>query len=191
MLSGGASGPASVAVLDLREGGAPVEVRFGVRVSDAVDLPEELRKRNCAVLLVLSEHTDERHEQQLRTRVAEMGVTLCWVRLPSAGEPTREIRAQVDRMQRLLQQTPSVLASLSTDLATTAARQPDASSFDLSALSARERDVLEQVRQGLPNKEIGQRLGLSPHTVGNHLRAIYRKLGVSGRHALLARLASR
>ena len=39
-------------------------------------------------------------------------------------------------------------------------------------------------RQGLSDREIGDRLFLSPRTVGSHLYRSYPKLGVAGRHQL-------
>ncbi len=48
-------------------------------------------------------------------------------------------------------------------------------------LSAREIEVLEFVRQGLSNREIGRRLHISEATVKTHLIHIYGKLGVSDR----------
>ena len=48
-------------------------------------------------------------------------------------------------------------------------------------LSAREQDVLELLLQGLANKQIGTRLGISERTVKVHMGAIFRVLGVSDR----------
>ncbi|MCS6940671.1 MAG: response regulator transcription factor [Roseiflexaceae bacterium] len=48
-------------------------------------------------------------------------------------------------------------------------------------LTARERDVLELVSQGLSNKQIAQKLQISEHTVKFHLSSIFAKLGVSSR----------
>jgi DNA-binding CsgD family transcriptional regulator len=48
-------------------------------------------------------------------------------------------------------------------------------------LSDQERKILQLVAEDLTDREIGQRLQLSPHTVHNHLRHIYAKLGVQGR----------
>jgi PAS domain S-box-containing protein len=47
--------------------------------------------------------------------------------------------------------------------------------------------VLELLLGGLTNKEDRPSLHISPHTVHNHLEAVYRALGVSGRAELLAR----
>ncbi len=51
-------------------------------------------------------------------------------------------------------------------------------------LTSAEREVAELVSTGLTNKEIGSALYCSPYTVDSHLRAIYRKLGITNRAAL-------
>ena len=48
-------------------------------------------------------------------------------------------------------------------------------------LSEREREVLEAVASGATNREIAERLFLSPHTVKEHTSSLYRKLGVRNR----------
>jgi two-component system response regulator DesR len=48
-------------------------------------------------------------------------------------------------------------------------------------LSEREREVLTHMADGATNKEIAERLFLSPHTVKEHTSALYRKLGVRNR----------
>ena len=47
-----------------------------------------------------------------------------------------------------------------------------------TALSAREREILDLLAQGLSNKEIGAKLNLSPFTVKNHLARVFEKLHV-------------
>jgi DNA-binding NarL/FixJ family response regulator len=54
-------------------------------------------------------------------------------------------------------------------------------SGDLAALSARQREILGYVVEGLSNAEIGRRLYLSESTIKQHLRAAYKLLGVSNR----------
>jgi LuxR family maltose regulon positive regulatory protein len=46
--------------------------------------------------------------------------------------------------------------------------------------------VHDLLRQGLPNKEIAARLGVSPHTVRTHLKRLYRDQGVRTRSAAVA-----
>jgi HD-GYP domain-containing protein (c-di-GMP phosphodiesterase class II) len=50
-----------------------------------------------------------------------------------------------------------------------------------AGLTAREVEVLRLVARGLSNKEIGQRLVISPKTVGNHVEHIYSKIDASSR----------
>ncbi len=52
---------------------------------------------------------------------------------------------------------------------------------DPCALSRRELQILQLVASGHDIATIGRELLLSPHTVRNHLKGVYRKLGVRGR----------
>jgi two-component system nitrate/nitrite response regulator NarL len=51
----------------------------------------------------------------------------------------------------------------------------------VESLTPREAEVLQLLSQGLPNKGIAQRLGISDHTVKFHVNAILGKLGVQSR----------
>ena len=55
-----------------------------------------------------------------------------------------------------------------------------------SLLSQREQEVVRCLAEGLSNREIAQRLALSPHTVKNYLFRIFEKLGASSRLELLS-----
>lgn len=57
-------------------------------------------------------------------------------------------------------------------------------------LSPREKDVAQLVARGLPNKCIAKHLNISHWTVATHLRRIFRKLGVSSRTAMIAKLVA-
>ena len=74
------------------------------------------------------------------------------------------LRSTVEEYSRSLRSTPEAL--------------PDAPS---ERLSARELEVLALIVEGLTNKEIANRLCLSPDTVKNHVVHIIQKLGVSDR----------
>ena len=52
---------------------------------------------------------------------------------------------------------------------------------DPVTLSERETDVLQLVAQGYVNREIAERLCISPATVGTHIKKLYRKLSVHSR----------
>jgi len=62
-------------------------------------------------------------------------------------------------------------------------RATDARGFNL--LSAREMEVVRGLAEGLTNREIADQMGLSYHTIKNHVFRIFEKLGVSNRVELL------
>jgi len=51
----------------------------------------------------------------------------------------------------------------------------------IEALTERETEVLQQVAQGLSNKQIAFKLGISENTVKYHIASIYSKMGVNNR----------
>lgn len=55
-------------------------------------------------------------------------------------------------------------------------------------LSPRQAEVVFLLSRGLTNKEIGNKLFISEYTVENHLRSIYKKMGVSNRTHLSYRI---
>ena len=54
----------------------------------------------------------------------------------------------------------------------------------LQELTPQQRQIVRLASDGLTNREIGDRLFLSPRTVSSHLYRSYPKLGVAGRHQL-------
>ena len=60
---------------------------------------------------------------------------------------------------------------------------------ELSALTEREREVLDLLAQGLTNKEIAEKLFITTNTVKRHLKAIFEKLDVHTRSAATAKAA--
>jgi len=56
-------------------------------------------------------------------------------------------------------------------------------------LTERERDVLRLLAQGCSYSQIGERLGISLHTVTSHIKNAYRKLGVHRATAAVMRAA--
>jgi DNA-binding NarL/FixJ family response regulator len=58
-------------------------------------------------------------------------------------------------------------------------------------LSDREREVVELLALGLPNKTIARRLGISEHTVKFHVGSILAKLGAASRTEAVTRAARR
>ena len=60
--------------------------------------------------------------------------------------------------------------------------EPDAA----DRLTSTELRVAQLAAQGLTNREIGERLYVSPRTVGTHLQRMFPKLGVTSRGELAA-----
>jgi DNA-binding NarL/FixJ family response regulator len=59
------------------------------------------------------------------------------------------------------------------------------SASGMNLLSKRELEVVRSLAEGMTNREIAQRLGLSQHTIKNYLFRVFDKLGVSSRMELL------
>ena len=57
----------------------------------------------------------------------------------------------------------------------------------LPSVSPREVDVLRLIARGHTYAQIASRLGVSVHTVGTHVKKVYRKLGVHSAGAAVMR----
>lgn len=99
--------------------------------------------------------------------------------------------------QRQPQQLPFALPASSTTVALGELRARTESAGDLylvylwragplDRLTAREREIVSAVAQGMSFKQAAKKIGLAPSTVANHLYRVYRKLGVYSRTELAA-----
>lgn len=59
---------------------------------------------------------------------------------------------------------------------------------DAYELSERELEITQFIARGLATGEIAKQLFLSPHTVRDHVKAVFEKVGVSSRGELVGRL---
>lgn len=64
---------------------------------------------------------------------------------------------------------------------------PSPRDAERESLSARERDIVGLIAQGLSNKEIARSLGIAPETVKSHVKSIFVKLAVDKRAHAVAR----
>jgi PAS domain S-box-containing protein len=87
------------------------------------------------------------------------------------------------RLERLVDN-----ASSPTQTPPPAAHDGDGAPSELSRLSPRERQVAELLLEGESPSSMAARLNVSEHTVRNHLKGIYRRLGVHSKDELLLRL---
>ena len=129
----------------------------------------------CRVIVLTTFEEDEEVFAALRAGAvgyllkASPSVKLCEaIRLAARGESLLE---------------PSVAAKLVAEFSRLAERAaPVKPALELiEPLSARERDVLRFLADGLSNKEIGARLNLAEGTVKNHMSQVLGKLGVLDR----------
>ncbi len=122
----------------------------------------------------------------VQARLAEQGVTMPVVIMTGHGDISIAVRAMkagaVDFIEKPFEKA-TLLAAIGDAFARIAAaghasvRAADAEVI-LAALTPRERDVLEGLVRGLPNKTIAYDLDISPRTVEVHRANLMTKLGV-------------
>jgi DNA-binding CsgD family transcriptional regulator len=70
--------------------------------------------------------------------------------------------------------------------------QPDEESLDSychkNQISIREKEIVNQVLEGLPNVKIAENLFISKATVKTHLNSIYKKAGITSRYELILKI---
>jgi|ERR1051325_2180135 DNA-binding NarL/FixJ family response regulator len=77
--------------------------------------------------------------------------------------------------------TPEMAFALFSRLAELARARRRTAALESLVLTQREIDVLRLIAEGLPNRDIAQRLSLSFHTVKNHVQNIFKKIDVTRR----------
>ena len=82
-------------------------------------------------------------------------------------------------------------AGVAADALVMAAAAPDDEGEGVEPLTARERQVLELLADGLSNRVAAARLGISEQTVKFHVAAIYGKLGAANRADVVRRAIRR
>jgi HD-GYP domain-containing protein (c-di-GMP phosphodiesterase class II) len=93
----------------------------------------------------------------------------------SAGEAAAELRADVRAGRRDAEAVEAILGA--------AGHRVPRRHGGPAGLTAREVEVLRLLARGLSNKEMAERLVISPKTVGNHVEHIYSKINASTRAA--------
>jgi len=99
----------------------------------------------------------------------------------TTATPTRGYTASKEQLLNRVERIHSVPAGGAPD------RDLSASPM-LAQLSRREREIVTALVSAKPVKQIAATLNISPHTVRNHLKSIFRKLNVGSQVELVAKL---
>jgi len=160
--------PLDLIILDLELGG-----------QNALSFIPQLREvsKDARILVLTGARDSETHQQAAQH--GAMGVVLkedAADLLLKAIEKVYKGEAWLDRL---------TMGNLLWQLSRQREESLDPQTQKISSLTDREREVIALIAEGLKNKQIAERLFISPTTVTHHLSSIYAKLGVSDRLALV------
>jgi DNA-binding NarL/FixJ family response regulator len=111
-----------------------------------------------------------------------------WLRAGAHGILSRD--ASAERLSAASVAVAAGLYAFDEESFTPAVLQP-APAPEQGLFTPREREVLDLIADGLSNKLIADRLGISEHTAKFHVRSLMDKLGADTRADLVARAARR
>jgi two-component system, NarL family, nitrate/nitrite response regulator NarL len=166
----------------------------GLRIR--VHTTDPVRRRGLAAMLEATGHvlTDETPDVELcdmdrsatpLPKEAEAPVVALTRGSPS-GAP-----AGVLRPDATAEQLDAALRAVFAGLLVRSAATPEARGFaqaeDMPLLTPREREILALIGEGLSNKAVARRLGISVHTVKFHLEALFTKLDATSRAEAVAK----
>ncbi|HET6854570.1 MAG TPA: response regulator transcription factor [Pyrinomonadaceae bacterium] len=160
--------PCDLIILDLELG--------GYNASSFIPQLREAAK-NARVLVLTGSKDSETHQKA--AQLGAMGVVLkedAADQLIKAIEKVYRGEAWLDRV---------TLGTLLWNLSNQDKDSLDPRARKISTLTDRERQVITLIAEGLKNRQIAERLFISPTTVTHHLSSIYSKLGVSDRLELV------
>ena len=158
-----------VVLLDLALGG-----------ESGLDLLEGLRAAAPEACVILLTGVADTQAHRRAVRLGVMGIVM---KDQAADELIQAIR-RVHAGEVWLE--PALVASVLSDMAGRGTPAPrDAQAARIASLTERERAIIALICEGLPNKQVGQRLAISEITVRHHLTSIFDKLGVANRLELV------
>lgn len=160
--------PSDILILNLELGGY-----------SALSFIPQLREvaNNARVLVLTGQRDSETHQKA--AQLGAMGVVLkedAADLLLKAIEKVYQGEAWLDRL---------TLGTLLWEMSSRDKESLDPQRKKISSLTDRERQVIALITEGLKNRQIAERLFISPTTVTHHLSSIYSKLGVTDRLELV------
>lgn len=161
------------------DAGTPDVILLNITTSDAATLLQVCLDLNATTKVVVFGLSTER-EPEIVT-AAEAGVAGLHLRTESFDHLLTLVR---NAGQGRAQCSPEVSAILMRRVYNFASQSnPDATT---DSLTAREKEILELLEQGLTNQQIASRLSVTLHTVKNHVHSLLTKLGVGSRTEAVA-----
>ncbi|MGW3230843.1 helix-turn-helix transcriptional regulator [Kitasatospora sp. NPDC001095] len=167
--------------LAARDAGLPsVSPRLALITYGALAMTAEDEREAAEMFVRAESHPDAaRFPFELaRIRLAH-GVRVCHVRGRAAARPYLVPAAEAFERLGAAGWTERARAELRAT-----GTPPRVSTLNLASLTWQERRIADLAASGLTNKEIGERMHLSPRTVSSHLYRIFPKLGITARAAL-------
>ena len=158
----------------------------GLRVR--IHATDPVRRRGLAAMLEAAGHTvtDETPDVELceigqsLPRESEAPVVALAASAPAASAPAGVLLPDATAAQ-----LDAALRAVAAGLLVRAAGMPEPRGFapidDAPLLTPREREILNLIGQGLSNKAMARRLGISVHTVKFHVEALFGKLDAASR----------
>lgn len=148
---------------------ALIDIRMPPTYTDeAITAATEIRSRfPTAGVIVLSQHVD-----------ADYALTLLRDDPPRTGYLLKDRITEIDVLADGIRRVGRGETVIDPELVNLLLHRP-ATRSRLDELTAREREVLELLAQGLTDRGIGERLWLTPKTVETHIRHILSKLGLA------------
>jgi DNA-binding CsgD family transcriptional regulator len=167
-----------------REFGSPRAIGVGLRILGLVTAGEEGRSRLVQAVGALA-----RSPARLELARARCDLGAALRRMGRRGDAQEQLRLALDLAHRC---GAHALADRARDeLAAAGARPRRVILTGAGALTASQRRVAELAAEGLTNKQVAERLFLSPKTVEGTLARAYRKLGIGSRAELGAAMSTR
>jgi DNA-binding NarL/FixJ family response regulator len=176
-----------------------------VQVSTILRAPEEIGRSESSADVVVFDTTAEDALGLVRRLAEATSRPIVAIGIPDAEERLIafaeagvlgfvEAEAGVDELVASVERAAQGEATCPPRVATTLLRRltiltsPPANQSEPGALTARERQIVQLIAEGLSNKEIARRLFIEVATVKNHVHNILEKLQVSRRGEAVARM---
>lgn len=154
-------------------------IDLGLPDGNGIDLIRQVsKKRPDADIMVVTVFGDEQHVVSsieagatgyILKDSTPADVISCIRLLRAGGSPVSPVVAR------------SVLRAIRNRMSATSSAATRATAPENNPLSVRETEILQLLAKGMSFGEIGEILGISPHTVTAHIKKIYRKLAVHSR----------